>query len=361
MNVVIRTDASLEIGTGHVMRCVTLAKQLEREGANITFVCRNFPGNSILFIQNLGFRVYTLVSHEDQSNWKWTRENWKHDVEETKQILKKLSVKTDLLIVDHYGLDAKWERELRSDVKHIMVIDDLADRYHDCDILLDQNYYLEMQNRYKGLVPDSCIQLLGPNHVLLRDEFLSIDPQKIKRDGDINNILVFFGGTDPTRETMKTLHAIQDLKRPDIEFNVIVGSANPQKEVIKKICDKMSNVIFHCQISNMAELMVDADLAIGAGGSTTWERCYLKLPSITVTVAENQRDIAHDVAKRGATIWLGESDQVTKNNIQEEVLKLLATSEKVVEVSSNCLFVLNPHKVKRHETMKNIRNFIYGN
>lgn len=361
MNVIIRTDASLEIGTGHVMRCVTLAKQLEREGANIIFVCRNFPGNSIAYIQSQGFHVHTLLSHESKYHWKWILENWKQDEEETKLFIQNLHMEINLLIVDHYGLDVKWESKLRSTVKHLMVIDDLANRPHDCDVLLDQNYYLNMQNRYKGLVPDSCVQLLGPNYVLLRDEFLSIDVQEIHRDGNVNNILVFFGGTDPTGETLKTLQAVQELNRSDIEFNIVVGASNPQKEQIEQVCEQMPNVIFHCQVSNMAELMLQADIALGAGGSTTWERCFLQLPSITVIVAENQRDIAQAVSQRGASYCIGESEQVNKKNIQEEILRIVDNPEKVIKMATKCFTLINPQKVRGYETSKKIMNLIHDN
>ncbi len=358
MNVVIRTDASLEIGTGHVMRCLTLAKQLIIEGFEVSFICCDFQGNSISYIQEQGFRVYNISSQEENNSWKWIKDNWRQDVEDTKQIIKEINKKIDLLIVDHYSLDVNWEKELREAVKHIMVIDDLADRSHDCDILLDQNYYLNLHNRYKGLVSASCIQLLGPDYVLLRDEFLSINVKKIKRDGNLKRILVFFGGTDLTGETIKTLQAISELNHSEIEFDVVVGESNPHKEKIEQQCNDLLNVTFHCQVSNMAELMLDANLAIGAGGSTTWERCFLKLPSITIILAENQRDIALDVARRGASLCIGDSNHISSMDIKTELMRLINTPNKVDEMATNCLNILNPEKVKGYETVKRIRNLI---
>lgn len=358
MNVVIRTDASLEIGTGHVMRCITLAKQLKRKGMNITFICRDFLGNSISFIQSQGFNVHPLTATENPNHWQWMRDYWYQDAEETKQIIQNLHKKIDLLIVDHYGLDAKWEKEFRSVVHHIMVIDDLADRPHDCDILLDQNYYLDMQNRYKGLVPDTSVQLLGPDYVLLRDEFLSIDIQKIQRDGNVKNILVFFGGTDPTGETLKTLQAIQGLNRSDIEFNVVVGASNFQKEKIKQICEQISNVTFYCQVNNMAELMMEADLAIGAGGTTSWERCFLGLPSILIIVADNQNEVTHAVAEKGAVQLLGESFEVKEESIGLAINKICRDSIKVNEMIRCCWEMVNPNAVKEQLVMKEIMGLI---
>lgn len=354
MNVVIRTDASLEIGTGHVMRCITLAKQLEREGANITFICRNFPGNSISYLQSQGFHVHALTLHENQNHWQWMRENWKQDAEETKLTITNLNKKIGLLIVDHYGLDAKWESKLRSDVNHIMVIDDLADRSHDCDLLLDQNYYLNMQIRYKGLVSDSCVQLLGPNYALLRDEFLSLDPQKINRDRNVKNILVFFGGTDPTGETIKTLQAIQRLNFSDVEFNVVVGVTNPRKGQIEKMCKSIPDVTFNCQVNNMAELMVKADLAIGAGGTTSWERCFLGLPSITIIVADNQKELSKAVAEKGAMYCLGTSTEVATKDINEKITELCNNPMKRSEMIQSCWKIVNPKYVKERLVIENI-------
>lgn len=353
MNVVIRADASLEIGTGHVMRCVTLAKQLIGEGVEVSFICREFPGNSISFIQKQGFHVHIMTSYESINHLKWVSDNWEIDAVETRLIIENLNKKIDLLIVDHYSLDANWERVHCSAVKHIMVIDDLADRPHDCDILLDQNYYLNMQNRYKGFVPDACIQLLGPNYVLLREEFLYINTQNIKRDGNVKNILIFFGGTDPTGETLKTLQAIQELMS-DIEFNVVVGASNPQKEEIEKLCEHMSKVRFYCQVCNMAELMIEADLAIGAGGTTIWERCFLGLPSIIIIVADNQKEVTYEFTEKNAAKLLGESFAVTGKIICQEIIELRDNPVKMNEMIQACWNVVNPKVVKEKLVMKNI-------
>lgn len=354
MNIVIRTDSSLEIGTGHVMRCLTLAKQLRCNGADISFICRDFPGNSIYFIQQQGFKVFTLTTLNKQHNLQWTINQWDKDAAETKEILNTFNKTVDLLIVDHYGLDSKWEYEFRKSIKNIMVIDDLANRPHDCDLLLDQNYYLDMQNRYNGLVSDSCFKLLGPNNVLLRDEFLSIEVEKVNRNGSINNILIFFGGTDPTGETMKVLKAVKELNRCDIEYTVIVGVANPQRKEIQQICRQMPNVTFHCQVTNMAELMKKSDLAIGAGGSTTWERCYLGLPSIVVIVAENQKEVIHAVAEKEAVLSLGQSLDVTKEKINKGIIRLLNNREQVINIISNSSKIVNPKVIKELPVKKKI-------
>lgn len=193
MNIIFRVDASEQIGTGHVMRCLTLAKQLQAisDHVRITFICRELSGNLISYIQDQDIQVEKLSSIDlsiHQSEYDWYRENWQRDFSEVFERLGTRSI--DLLIVDHYGLDANWEQMIKRYVKHLMVIDDLADRRHDCNILLDQN----IQNhpgRYKGLVPESCKQLLGTDYLLLREEFIEMANNIQIRKGEIKNFHLF--------------------------------------------------------------------------------------------------------------------------------------------------------------------------
>lgn len=351
MNIVIRTDASIEIGTGHVMRCLTLAKQLKRHGAEVTFVCCEFEGNSISYLQGEGIDVAVLPSIKDSFQWQL-------DAEETIGVIKEMDIEVDLVIVDHYGLDSKWENRLRCFTKKIMVIDDLADRPHDCDLLLDQNYYLNMNERYEKFVPAHCIQMIGPNYVLFRDEFLQVADKQKERTGEINNILVFFGGTDPTGETIKTLDAIDALNIHEVKIDVVVGAANPKCYEIEKICNEMSNVNFYCQISNMAELMWQADLAIGAGGSTTWERCLVGLPSLTVVLAENQFELTTTIANQGATIYLGESSEVTKETFQEAIIKLIQNPNALWKMNGKCKEIIDLRIVRKAPVTKSIMELL---
>ncbi|WMT18326.1 UDP-2,4-diacetamido-2,4,6-trideoxy-beta-L-altropyranose hydrolase [Parageobacillus toebii] len=358
MNVVFRVDSSSDIGTGHVMRCLTLAKQLKQKDANISFICREHQGDLINFIKDNGFTVYNLpkimISEKDNNAiFKWYQENWKQDVCETQHLLEKHIHSVDFFIVDHYGLDEKWESQLKPFTKKLMVIDDLANRKHVCDVLLDQNWYLNYEERYKDLVSSECRQLLGPNYVLLRDEFIEAFHQKRARSGKIHNILVFFGGTDPTNETIKTLNALVLLEN-NIKVNVVVGASNKRKDEIRKFCSQHSNFFFHCQVSNMAELMNEADVAIGAGGTTTWERCYLGLPSITIIVADNQAELTDAVSQFGATINLGFSYNVTSNQIVETVNDLIKHPKKVKLLSERAANLVNKEIVNSYPVVKAI-------
>jgi UDP-2,4-diacetamido-2,4,6-trideoxy-beta-L-altropyranose hydrolase len=329
MNVFFRVDSSIEIGSGHVMRCLTFADLLREKDFKISFICREQSGNLIDYIENKGFNVHRLKNGfnteeieyiTDHSHWLTV--NWETDVLDTIAILKNEN-NIDWLIIDHYAIEKKWENEIKPYVKNIMVIDDLADRLHDCKLLLDQNYFPDYENRYNGLVPRFCLKLLGPQYALLRSEFKNVPTDFKKRNGEIKHILIYFGGIDLTNETTKALEGIRLLKQTSITVDVVVGSTNPNKVQIKKHCSLMPNVNFYCQVSNMAELMIKADLAIGAGGITTWERCYLGLPSITIIIAKNQAKVLEALGDAGATWNLGFSHEVLSKDIAQKVSEAL--------------------------------------
>ena len=245
------------------------------------------------------------------------------------------------LIVDHYGLDAKWETRMRPVVRKIMVIDDLANRPHDCDLLLDQNFYDGFESRYDVLVSDSTRRLLGPTYVLLRPEFSSARKKLRQRDGTIRRILVFFGGSDPTNQTLCALKGIDALQRPDILVDAVVGSANPHRDEVRAYCESRSWANFHCQISNMAELITAADLGIGAGGAAMWERCALGLPTLTVTFADNQVRTTQDVAKVGAIAHLGWSSNLSSADYTNAILAFLDRPDDLLCISAKALELID--------------------
>lgn len=205
--------------------------------------------------------------------------------------------------MDHYALDAGWERELRPDVGRIMVIDDLTDREHDCDLLLDQNLRDPDAPHYAGLVPRGCRLLLGPRYALLRPEFQAARARLRDRHGPARRVLVFFGGIDATNQTDKVLKAFELLRRDDLIADVVTSSRNPRADQIREQCRKMKNVHFHGDVGDMAGLMSEADLSIGAGGTAVWERCALKLPTLAWPVAENQSEQLHMLARNGAVCF----------------------------------------------------------
>ncbi|MCY9660516.1 UDP-2,4-diacetamido-2,4,6-trideoxy-beta-L-altropyranose hydrolase [Paenibacillus chondroitinus] len=341
LQIVIRADASTEIGTGHVMRCLTLADKFRRNGAMVQFVCREHPGHLCDLIQQMEYPVLRLPYFEQKVNEAegayayshWLGVPWEEDLAQTSSMLSILGTAIDLLIVDHYAIDIRWEQNIRSFVNKIMIVDDLANRHHDCDILLDQNLYNNMENRYDGMIPEYCMKFLGPSYALLRDEFQVARTFAQIREKGVRRILAFFGGSDPTNETQKALEAFILLEETELKIDVVVGSSNPNKAKIAELCSKLLNAEYYCQTNQMAELMVHADLAIGAGGSTTWERCFLGLPAITITTADNQIEVTEVVASRGAIQYLGHYSEVSPPTIAIAIKKYCENPGLLADIS----------------------------
>lgn len=303
--IAIRADASSMIGAGHVMRCLTLANELRHAGAKPLFLSRKATGDAFDIIHDNCIPSISLGNVT----------NWSRDAERTLAALIN-QPPFDWLIVDHYGLDRRWESRLRPAARNILVIDDLANRPHDCDALLDQNYYINAKQRYDSLVPSNCHLFLGPEFALLRNEFRIAARIVRPRQNHIQRILVTFGATDPTNETEKVLSALRSLDSPLISVDVIVGTANPKRSVIEALCSAMPRVRCHVQTNRMAELMNAADLAISAAGATTWELCSLGLPALTVTTADIQKRVASDLAEAGVIWLLGEAHNLTANDYE---------------------------------------------
>ena len=328
MLVVIRVDSSTTVGSGHLMRCLTFAEKLKSKGANIHFVSRDLPGNLSHLVLENKYILHLLARKQlDESligYSKWLTVSQECDALETISIIKSIcntdDSHVDQLIVDSYAIDRTWESMLRPYVKKIFVLDDLANRKHDCDYLLDQDLYDDMENRYDGLVPDSCCKMLGPRYMLLREEFYRVRETMVSRDGVLKNILIFYGGIDATNETTKALMAIMNIRDelPDVTVDVIVGRKNPHKEKIKSLClinDNRDWIAFHEQVDNIADYMCKADLSLGAGGTTMWERCFLELPTIVTAVADNQIEVCKVADKYKIIKYLGKFDNVKEIDI----------------------------------------------
>jgi UDP-2,4-diacetamido-2,4,6-trideoxy-beta-L-altropyranose hydrolase len=320
MKLFIRADASTQIGSGHVMRCLTLADELKQWETETSFICRKESGNLIRLIETKGFKVYSLPAGIDVES----------DRELTQNILKKQTIFPDWFIIDHYELDISYESSLRQIVKNIMVIDDIANRQHDCDLLLDQNYCLN-RNRYKRLTPQHCTQLLGPQYVLLRPQFRETrkDLKKCHPERKLGRrrLFVFLGGSDPGNVTYKVLRAIQMFETPDIAVDVVIGSSNPHRCEVETLISLMPCATCHVQVENMAELMATADIGVGAAGITTWERCCVGLPSIVIILAENQRKVAETLDKSRVVINLGWHETLTESDLKKAIEKLIKNTE----------------------------------
>lgn len=321
------------------MRCLTLADDLGQQGEQVSFICRHLPDYLAVALKNKGHRLLMLRHNfhtqtaGDLAHAHWLGTSQQSDATECMQLLG--YQQWDWLIVDHYALDARWELALSIIVKKIMVIDDLADRQHECDVLLDQNLYNDQEHRYKFRVPSTCKLLLGPSYALLRPQFLEARAKTSPRGADIRRIFVFFGGSDLTNETQKSLMAIAALDIPDVWVDVVIGASNLNYETIKEFCKSLSRVRIHYQVDNIAQLMLMADLALGASGSTTWERCALGLPALVISVAHNQVAIAEGVDKIGAHRHLGLSKGIHVEHLTAAIKEIYDDPEVLHKMSSS--------------------------
>lgn len=296
MKIVFRVDASLKMGIGHLMRCLTLANELNQQNHEIFFVCRELFGNLISMID---YPVLVLPRDDNfQSDSLYL--NWLGSSQEqdSKQTIRVIPPNVDLIIVDSYALDEIWHKNLREYTKKIMVIDDLVNRKLDCDILLNQNLGANLQD-YHQKIPNSCELLLGCDYALLRSEFAKLrDKALLKREKTkkIKNILISMGGIDSSNKTYEILQDISD----DLNIVVVLGGQSHHNKMITNYAKSKNNVKVVVDADNIADLMLEADLAIGAGGSSSWERCCLGLPTLLYVLAENQRRIAENLEQLGA-------------------------------------------------------------
>ncbi|WP_265088742.1 UDP-2,4-diacetamido-2,4,6-trideoxy-beta-L-altropyranose hydrolase [Psychrobacter immobilis] len=291
------------------MRCLTLAKALTDNGADCSFICRDHIGNLIDTIQKLGFLVYKLGHNKDEKaslaeiknqlyHANWLGVTQKQDATDCLSIFKE--IQPEWVVVDHYALDKEWQCILEPYYKKLMVIDDLGDREHIADLLLDQNYGSTV-SKYQSLVSEKCSVLTGTQYTLLRPEFAECREYSLKRRSNkfvINSILVTLGGTDPDNYTSRVLQQLINTEfNPEAEVIVVMGAKAPNFEAVNCLASEMSvKTTVMRNVDNMAELMSNADLAIGAAGATTWERCCLGLPTIQIVIAENQRKVAMELA-----------------------------------------------------------------
>lgn len=303
ITVVFRCDASIQIGTGHVMRCLTLADALTEKGAECHFICREHEGHLLEVIKQRGHQAYKLPFEGDMENSskgaiKLLHANWlgatqQEDAQQCIDIIK--LIQPDWLIVDHYAIDIVWEKTLRPCCKKLMVIDDLADRRHDCDILLDQTFGRNIED-YLEWVPKHCQVLCGSRYALLRPEFAQWRDYSLERrkEGQLKHLLINLGGVDKDNITTQILRGLQRSPLPECcKITVVMGSTAPWIESVKAQAEALPwETQVKSGVNNMAELMANADLAIGAAGSTSWERCCLGLPTIMLVLAENQQQIA---------------------------------------------------------------------
>jgi len=342
MKAVFRVDSSNFIGFGHLIRCLTLANVLRQRGVLCSFVCRDHVGNIAAKINDRGFKLFLLarpneldiLTGSEAKHDRWLGSSWQIDAEETNEILK--IINPEWLIVDHYSIDVKWEKALAKNYKNLMVIDDIANRDHCCDILLDQNLFLDMKRRYERRVSSQCLQLLGPKYALLQTEYSQLREKAKARNSSTKNLLIFFGGSDQSNLTQLAFLAAHSFGSEFSSINVVMPSASPFYHQVKKLIKPLKKANLHCDLPSLAPLMLEADIAIGAGGTTNWERFCLGLPSLVITLAKNQKLVNHDLSKLRLIELIGDAETINVEQVRAAIRSVLSRRD-LADWSKRCM------------------------
>ena len=313
-----RCDSSVKIGSGHIIRCLVLANFLKKMGFNTTFISKEIEENLFDLILNHNHGLIRLSKPKNNKNL------WKNDAEEIFNKIKNFNSNKDWMVVDHYYLNKAWEVKISSKVYKLFIIDDLCDRFHEGNVLLNQNYLPGIESQYKKILSSKTKILLGPKYAILSPEYRKARKFiKINKKNKIHRMIIFFGASDDQEQTIRCLSILAKLNLKELKIDVVVGLANKKKKSIREMTNKIDGAVLHVQIPSLCNLMKKADLYLGSGGTTTWERCCLGLPSIVISTGKNQVRSNENLYKQGVIEYLGKTDSVSNEHINKTLLKFI--------------------------------------
>ena len=315
MRILIRADASPTIGSGHIARCLTLARVLRKQGSHVAFACRQLPGHRLDALSGEGFETFTLPGRYPDEDPQQAIESmlpWQADIDALDLLLED-HAEFDWIIVDHYGLDHHWQTAARRWAPRIAAVDDLATRRYSVDLLLNQNLS-GLSDNYTPLLPEGCRTLLGPRYAMLREEF---DCPAIDIKPEARRVLVNFGGFDAAMQTHHAMLALADFTELEVDF--VAGVDNPAWAQMQALAQTRPNWRLHSFVSDFHQRMTEADLFIGAGGGTSWERAALGLPTICIAVSNNQQVNGEVMAAAGAHVFMGAREQVSVTQLRDAI------------------------------------------
>lgn len=302
-DIVFRADASIPIGTGHVMRCLALAQALKRRGGQPFFVQAQTTSALEGRLATEGIENFRLNSGPGTMA----------DANETVSIARKLGA--TFLVADGYHFGTKYQRSIKDAGLHLLMLDDFGHAGCYCaDLVVNQNLGASA-SLYKEREAYTRL-ILGPKYVLLRKEFREWRDRAREIPASLRKILVTLGGSDPSNFTCTVVKALSTLE--DIDVLIVVGGSNPHRATIERtVASLKGSMRIVVEPNNLPELMSLADIAVAAGGATTWELAFMGLPAVICVLAENQRSPANYLAEEGIAILL--PDQLPVNG--EEIVQ----------------------------------------
>ena len=340
MRVLFRADASRIIGTGHIMRCLNLARELAELGAVCVFVCAPHEDHLKPLIEKRGFKVFllpvlslkNLISRTDHNTWLGNTQDY--DSQFTLEIINK--EKIDIVVVDQYGIDQIWETKIKPFISVLVCVDDLINRKHHCDILLNQNIIYDISGEDKDIDRNKPLFLKGPAFCLL-DHFFRIQKQKNTIDSSEKRIFVYFGGSDPFDLTNRVIDYAISSSDHSLIFDIIQPRSSPNQGAIEIKASNRSHINLHSNLPSLSKIMQHADYAIGAAGVNSWERICLGLPSINIITAENQIHIAQQQEHLGLAKNLGNAAKLREVDLHHALNQLINGQIKLNERNSRKL------------------------
>ncbi|WP_380056229.1 UDP-2,4-diacetamido-2,4,6-trideoxy-beta-L-altropyranose hydrolase [Falsihalocynthiibacter sp. SS001] len=305
MKFLIRADGDTTIGGGHVMRCLTLAQEARRRGHDAAFVMAQKPSSMLHRVAGLGYTVFPITpdlqaprENSEPVHAKWLPTSWRADADITIAAAQKFQ--PDWIVWDHYGLDARWVRHIREQTNGVrfLAIDDLDDRAIASELVLDQT---RVTRTARTQTADAY--LTGASFALLRPEFAELRETAIaNRSAKVSRVLIAPGMVDGAHLAPLAINALTEY--PDVAIDVVMGSESQTISEVQELLAKRKNAQLHLDAQNMAELISSADLCIGAGGMTSWERCCLGLPAVAICTADNQSEVLNGLQAQGALLSL---------------------------------------------------------
>jgi UDP-2,4-diacetamido-2,4,6-trideoxy-beta-L-altropyranose hydrolase len=347
VKVLVRADASQAIGSGHVARCLSLANALRAQGGEVLFACRELPGHCLPLIAAQGFTSCALpprYAGEVVGQRIEAALPWEQDIAALQRLLPSAAA-FDWVLVDHYGLDARWEQAAHRWAPRVAAIDDLGNRAHQVELLLDQNLTASAA-AYEPWLAEPCQTLFGPGFALLRDEFA--DTQARAVPAKVQRVLVNFGGMDAAGQCWKAMQALQAF--PELQVDFVAGAGNPDWAALQTLAATRPQWRLYARSEQFGQLMAAADLFIGAAGGTTWERAAMGLPTVCMAVAANQQANAELMAAAGAHVYLGPCQQVDVAALATAITALLDDPPRRRQLAETSRRLVDGHGAQRVAT-----------